>query len=381
MAPCDRCDALLRGDRLDYAIHQRLPDPRAPLRRWPSSGFLAGDVFDLGHLIPTVAMPKERVESVAEEVADCVKVAASRLEAGLPKAARAKVVKLMQQRNLLSGLQTTALLWLNALLVQQRLFVQGAKVVDAGALESCGKPSEQVRVRREILERNWRSIFEPAVEALELASKQSSAAATEALEVLGAAVEAIETAPLGMYINVGAELYPKLTDDRKEAAAFYTQPATAELLAALAVRWRDLPADEWNDDVFVENNLADFACGTGTLLRAGYRRLEALHQRAGGDLGKRLHRSAMEQGIVGADVSPIAAHLTASSLAAIGYGEPYGETHIGWVEAGRNGQPVRWSSSAQPRSETCSTACPARQPGRTAPIPICPCLTPARNGC
>ncbi|MCY4309925.1 MAG: hypothetical protein OXC54_01205, partial [Rhodospirillaceae bacterium] len=41
-----------------------------------------------------------------------------------------------------------------------------------------------------------------------------------------------------------------------------------------------------------------------------------------------LDRRAMETGLVGADVSPIAAHLTSASLAAIGQGESYGDTPI-----------------------------------------------------
>lgn len=47
-----------------------------------------------------------------------------------------------------------------------------------------------------------------------------------------------------------------------------------------------------------------------------------------------LHRGAMETGLIGTDVSPIAAHLTSASLAAIGMGEPYGDTQIGWVNVG-----------------------------------------------
>ncbi len=42
----------------------------------------------------------------------------------------------------------------------------------------------------------------------------------------------------------------------------------------------------------------------------------------------------MENGLVGTDVNPIAAHLTSSSLAAIGEGEPYGNTRIGWLDVG-----------------------------------------------
>ena len=50
---------------------------------------------------------------------------------------------------------------------------------------------------------------------------------------------------------------------------------------------------------------------------------------------KRLHLDAMESGLIGTDISPIAAHLTASSLAAIGMGEPYGENVYWLVESWR----------------------------------------------
>ena len=194
-----------------------------------------------------------------------------------------------------------------------------------------------MKVWRAIRERNWRSIFEPAVDRLESLGNADPSATAQALGKLIKAVEQIEVARLGLHINVGAELFPKLSEDRKEAAAFYTQPATAELLAHLTVRNSALPANEWvRGDLFRNRRLADFACGTGTLLRAGYRRIADFHERAGGTKNSvpTLHKGAMEWGLVGTDVSPIAAHLTTSSLAAIGAGEAYGETQIGWVNVG-----------------------------------------------
>ncbi len=153
----------------------------------------------------------------------------------------------------------------------------------------------------------------------------------EALANLTRAVEKIEVAGLGLHINVGAELFPKLSEDRKQAAAFYTQAATAELLATLTIRRSDLSAEQWADrSLFAARSLADMACGTGTLLRAGYRRIQAIHESSGGTVETvgELDRRAMETGLVGADVSPIAAHLTSASLAAIGQGESYGDTPI-----------------------------------------------------
>ena len=42
----------------------------------------------------------------------------------------------------------------------------------------------------------------------------------------------------------------------------------------------------------------------------------------------------MEKGVIGTDISPIAAHLTVSSLTALGQGDPYSDTQIGWVDVG-----------------------------------------------
>ena len=61
------------------------------------------------------------------------------------------------------------------------------------------------------------------------------------------------------------QLFPKLLDDRGNAAAFYTLPNTAKLLA-------ELIGDR--TDFLGGSRIADFACGTGSLLREGQ-----LHER------------------------------------------------------------------------------------------------------
>jgi len=331
--------ALAGGELIHYALHQKIADGDAARRRWPLKGFLAGRVHDLAALLPAAALPREDVEEVAREVAELVDQAAGRLEWALSEAQQLEIAERVHQRTPLKGLRTTMVLWLNALATQQRLSIQGVESVpplEFGGAE-LPAPSELAAVWRAVLEENWRSIFEPAVRVLEKAGGVHPRAAGEALALLLRAVERIELARLGPRINVGAELFPKLSDDRKTAAAFYTQPAAAELLAGLVIRPDALTADEWaSAEIFRERRLADLACGTGTLLRAGYARVAALHERAGGTVesAAALHRGAMEAGLVGTDISPIAAHLTASSLAAVGAGEPYGDTDIGWVEVG-----------------------------------------------
>jgi hypothetical protein len=60
--------------------------------------------------------------------------------------------------------------------------------------------------------------------------------------------------------------------------------------------------------------VADFACGTGTLLTTAYSRIGQLHELAGGD-SEAVHADMMAHAIIGCDVLPSAAHLTASMLA------------------------------------------------------------------
>ena len=233
-------------------------------------------------------------------------------------------------------------LWLNALLVQQRLSIQSVDGIPTVHVISDNyiDPVEQLNVWKNINKRNWRSIFQPAIEVLRESIKLNPGATSRAISGLAECVMKIEYAQLGLHINVGAELFPKLSEDRKQAAAFYTQPATAEMLARLTIPSYILSDKEWKDPfIFSNRKLADMACGTGTLLRAGYRRIVDLHERYArkdADVSC-IHIAAMEGGLVGVDISPIAAHLTTSSLASLGEGDTYGDTQIGWVEVGGQG--------------------------------------------
>ena len=326
------------SQQIAYALHQSVLSDGTK-RRWPVKGFIQGTVHDARRLIAAAAMPNEVVEARAAEVAQLVKQAAETLQSTLHERAQRKIAGQVGQNSPLEGLRTTMVLWLNALLTQQRLQVQGGNDIPPVRTVSgvCATPSEQVETWRRIIDINWWSIFEPAVSALAACGDFHRAGTKEALRRLIEAVGVIEDADLGKHINVGAELLPKLASDRKRSAAFYTQPATAELLASLTIRQSDKLESEWGRSDFLRRSIiADLACGTGTLLREGYLRVQTLHEWAGGteDSVAELHRGAMEFGLRGTDISPIAAHLTSSSLANIGKGESYGDSHIGWIKVG-----------------------------------------------
>ena len=341
MSEEDAAAALERGSPLlEYAVLQ-------DGFRFPFAGYLKGEVRQFAEFVRAASVPMKRVEAAASEVLCAIEKGKRLLEGGLSAGVVAEVGRQVRQDASEQAIRTVLLLWLDAMLVQEHL----ARADNLGIplLPLTGDEAtaaDFVKAWRKILDVNWRAVFKPAVEALELAGAQNRKAVGEALGLLVDAVNALRDQELGDMINIGAELFPKLSADRKTAAAFYTTPATAELLVSMTVRkgdrqdWGRPNLLKWLRGVAVEARgpikMGDLACGTGTLLRAGYRKVRSLHEAATGQSadGGDLHKDAMEGGLVGGDVSPIAAHLSNSSMAVMGDRKPYGTTQIGYISVG-----------------------------------------------
>ena len=142
--------------------------------------------------------------------------------------------------------------------------------------------------------------------------------------------------------DLTGRIFQRLIADRKYLATFYTLPASAALLARLAVA--KMEGVDWSDDQAIGNlRIGDFACGTGALLSAVYDQIAARHERTGGDSAD-LHRAMMEEVLYGCDVMPSAIHITGSTLSGahpnVGFGQsrlytmPYGRQEDGTVKIG-----------------------------------------------
>ncbi len=131
-------------------------------------------------------------------------------------------------------------------------------------------------------------------------------------------------------------VFQRLIADRKFLAAYYTTPASASLLVGLAITPDHLPSGgSWAEPTEVQAlRVADFACGTGTLLSTAYARIGQLHELAGGD-SEALHPAMMAHGLIGCDVLPAAAHLTASMLSGAHPTVKYTQSSIMTVAYGR----------------------------------------------
>jgi len=337
---------LAAGAQLQYCAFIRRPkDSPGPPVRWPETGFISGTAATLAEAAAAIATPDHEIKWLADAVAVAIRGKAKLLrETGNPIAVD-RITAATGQDSRLHGMEIACCIWLNALLLQNRIAEakhgEGLRKVEqlrspCGVLHPCKVRAEW----RRILEIKRASIYQPALETLDAAL--SIPQASEAIHALAERAADIENARLGPLNDIGGELFPKLTQDRKEAAQFYTRPEAAVLLAHLTIPDDAAPpgtAQSWADaEGLKDTRLGDFACGTGTLLRAGYQRIRALHERAGGEASG-IHQSFMESCICGTDISPISYHLTASGLSAMDAMPDYGHNNIGMcsVKRGRTG--------------------------------------------
>ena len=115
--------------------------------------------------------------------------------------------------------------------------------------------------------------------------------------------------------DLSGRLFHTLLTDAKFTGAYYTSVPAATLLSRLVFHnWPE--GVDWSDHEFPASlNVADLACGTGTLLMAVAAEAERLHTDAGGQDAPSLHKAMVELALHGYDVQLSAVHFAATSLA------------------------------------------------------------------
>ena len=155
-----------------------------------------------------------------------------------------------------------------------------------------------------ILDINYWAIFAIAKDILE---QLPSGDAANILRRLRHTAQAVNATGVDNAHDLTGRIFQRLIADRKYLATFYTLPASAALLARLAVA--KMERVDWSSTEAIGRlRIGDFACGTGALLSAVYEQIAARHERAGGDAEK-LHPVMMEEVLYGCDVMPSAVHI------------------------------------------------------------------------
>ena len=324
-----------------YVLHQ--DDSDAPTR-FPESGWLEGSVSDLADLVRLVSVPQREVEVAADMLQAGIDATADILDQleKLAPAVPREVAQLLGMSDVPQTRRMACAIIANAMVFQERIagIHDGVKPLQLVCGPEVGNPqAATLEAWTAILEINYWPIF--AI-ARDLLGQLPSGYAAQILAVLRDTAQGVSASGVTSAHDLTGRIFQRLIADRKYLATFYTLPASAALLARLAVA--KLEGVDWADpEAIGKLRVGDFACGTGALLSAVYDEVAARHERAGGDPAG-LHTPMMEEVLYGCDVMPSAAHITSATLSGaqpnIGFNQsriytmPYGRQTDGTVAIG-----------------------------------------------
>ncbi len=368
IAGADDLASALSGARLSYCVFN---DEAPGISRFPESGWLEGSVEDLADLLRLVSVPEKAVDAAADALQqgiDRVAAILDEMDTTRP-AVNTGIARLLGMTNVPQTRRMACAIIANAMVFHERIAgTQHATNIRPLNLV-CGRdvPNPQMETLAEwsdILDINYFPIFSIGRDILRQLPAGHAARMLRTLELTVGEVSAtgIENAH-----NLTGRIFQKLIADRKYLATFYTLPASAALLARLAVAKMD--GVDWSGPEDVGRlRIGDFACGTGALLSAVYQQVAARHERAGGNPEK-LHPAMMEEVLFGCDVMPSAVHITGATLSGAYpdvefngsrlYTLPYGRQKDGGVRIGS--LELLQSSSAM---TLFNTSDPAKRTGR-----------------
>ena len=276
-----------------------------------------GSVAELADNLRTLPLELEggdRVAAAAAAVGYALEQAAGQVtkHARISRRIADIIANTDQEKDRAAALRIGCLVLFNALAFQDRLSAANEDVPTVSETLGQGIPG---------LRRAWRDICDNIdyVPVFELAA--------DILGVLGDGPEEVQGPVLGHLVkamedtrqleghDLSGRLFHTLLTDAKFTGAYYTSVPAATLLSRLVFHNWPLGVD-WSDHEFPSSlNVADLACGTGTLLMAVAAEAERLHTDAGGQDAPSLHKAMVEQALHGYDVQLSAVHFAATSLA------------------------------------------------------------------
>ena len=313
----------LARSTLKYCIHFSVDE------RFPQDGWLTGSVHDLSIDIQH-ARASVRETNFDTEFNNSIMGVAKLIEE-LPEATLSKISKFLQQPESLQTWGMASLTLSGAIAFHDEATTHHgidtiSELVTLGNLGYAGL----LKAWDEILEKDYFPIFKIAREILASIPNTNAAPMLSVLYNLHSTLSSSgQSRPQEIY----SQGFQNVIGDRKKLAAFYTKSSAATLLASLTLPRSD--TFEWSNTDMVKNlHIADFACGTGALLLATYKLMASYYELASKQPMRDLHPHMMSECLIGADVLPLACHMTASGLAGMYPRKPFEETRIYHVNQG-----------------------------------------------
>ena len=306
-------------------------------QRFPEDGFLSGTIRDLTIFVGNASVSPDALEKAIRILSDGVmkvvhtlRVAASRSEDWKLQIAIALKQDFRESQSELDQMiAISATIMINALIFQTRLAGnQGIRSIDQMLIQNDFSQSGVVREWQKIMKINYWPIFKLAIDLLTRVNPTIDA--NKALRIMGKTAKNLIDLGIDQSHDLAGSVFQRYIGDRKFLASYYTRPESATLLANLAI-----PENGWESPEKVTSfSIADYACGTGTLIHAAYYRINQLHEVEEGEAEK-LHSQVMSQVLTAVDVVPSAAHLTASMLSSIHPNVAYENLNVLIAEYGK----------------------------------------------
>ena len=272
------------------------------------------DLADHLRILPLEIEGVDRVQAAAGIVGVAIEESANRISthARISRRVSEIIAASDQERNRAAALRIASLVLFNALAFQERLTAVDNDVATV---------DEALRRKLDGLHNAWRYIcneidyvpvFDLAGNIVDVLKDGPPEVQLPVIEPLARAVR--DTRKLEGH-DLSGRLFHTLLTDAKFSGAYYTSVPAATLLSRLV--FHEWPEHvDWSDHEFPASlNVADLACGTGTLLMAVASEVERKHRAAGGSESAALHKAMVEQALHGYDVQLSAVHFAATSLA------------------------------------------------------------------
>lgn len=302
-----------RDTKLMYYVMYTEPSSHQTSQRFPTRGYLEGTLYDLMTAVRQVSVPLDKINKCIELMQYSIAKISHTLQTELNTKTQQDIIGYIGQPDSTNeqSLNMAALIILNAgifheELVRYRDDVQPLQKIKSVVLDQAAV----INAWEKILDIDYAPIFDNAVSILTILPSKTAA---DVLDEMHQAVSKIIALGVSKSGDVYGALYQNmLGSDRKKAAAFYTRPEAATLLAGLVMPSVSDPT--WKDPKKLESmRIADFACGTGMLLTAAVR-----HVMNNSDTyDHTTHKHMLEEQVYGFDILPTATHLTASNLSGL----------------------------------------------------------------
>ena len=308
-------------------------DSESEPESFPQSGWLRGSVADIATAIRVRATPISKIDAAADLLEKQIEIAAQQLEAAINErpSIGTEIEAILFQK---TGEQTSRM----AMLIITNAFVFQSVLAGKPEMERVMSLKRMLSDNAKriqyaqviagwdiILKVNYRPIFHVAKRLIEAIATDDELVDRVLATLCDTAKELVDQRLTHVHELAGT-VFQRLIVDRKYVKANYTRLESVALLSALV-----LPKTQENVS---ELKVADFACGTGSLLNGAYQRILELHEHAGGK-GNLIHTRMVEQNLVGCDVMPNASHLTASLLTSTYPDLKIGTTRIHTMPYGR----------------------------------------------